>query len=313
MPSFLRRKGGGSPGGSGGGAGGSHGGGGSHGDGPSANGRRTRRGTRGGNGRNHDAGAGNHTGEGKKKGPGFWRRLGRDLVTGGTQGADAVSGVGAPKPKPTGQQPTRKPEPRRPDPTEPEPPKAAQPANQPKQPAQPATTGRQATTTPPPAREHTPRPAPTKTPTPPPREASHGRSNTMGIRITEDMSLQRWGRTLKEIAPAIDEVTTDLNPLVERAGVLATSVKQLATHGENDLPAMKPLVAEVESVASDLAAIKDEAEAVMARYRTLSARAETLHGMYERGHFGDEDRMNGVRGSRAAEKRADIAAAERDV
>ncbi|TDC25054.1 hypothetical protein E1211_31285 [Micromonospora sp. 15K316] len=134
----------------------------------------------------------------------------------------------------------------------------------------------------------------------------------MGIRITEDMSLQRWGRTLREITPSIDEVTTDLSPIVERAGVLAAAVKQLATYSENDLPVLKSLTAEVETVATDLDAIKAEAEAVLTRYRAVSARAQELHGMYQRAQFADEDRLNGVRGSRAAEKRADVSSAERD-
>lgn len=134
----------------------------------------------------------------------------------------------------------------------------------------------------------------------------------MGIRIIEDMSLQRWGRTLNEISPSIDEVASDLAKTVEAAQLLTASVKQLSTYGENDLPALKSLVAEVESVAAELDAAKGEAEAVLEHYRKVSARAQTLHGMYQRAQYADEDRMNGVRGSRQAEKRADVSAAERD-
>ncbi|WBB94153.1 hypothetical protein [Verrucosispora sp. WMMC514] len=148
---------------------------------------------------------------------------------------------------------------------------------------------------------------------PPSREAQREGNTSMGIRVgTDDMSLQKWGIVLSDIAPACDEAASELGRQIEAMDALTAGVKQLASYGENDLPAIKPLVAEVEAIAAEQAAIRAEADALVTRQRRLAARAEVLPGMFNRGHYLDKDRMDGVRGSRRAEKRADVAAAERD-
>jgi len=91
----------------------------------------------------------------------------------------------------------------------------------------------------------------------------------------------------------------------ELVEALAASIAKLRAQGEDELPADRGLVAEVEAIAAELREIREDD-------RTAMARAEELGAQYGRAHEVDEARLAGERGGRAREKRADVSAAERD-
>jgi hypothetical protein len=132
------------------------------------------------------------------------------------------------------------------------------------------------------------------------------------IRHEDDASLQRWGRNLKDIAPALDELATSARQQTDVANAVAQSVAKLALQGENDLPAHASLTSEAESIASELRALNAENEVRADKMRTLAARGEALALRYGTQHETDEGRLNGERGSRSQEKRADVGTAEQD-
>lgn len=132
------------------------------------------------------------------------------------------------------------------------------------------------------------------------------------IRHDEGSSLQRWGRNLKTIAPAIDELATEARKQSDVTDAIAKGVERLATQGENDLPAHPALTAEAEAIAAGLREVRAEEEVRAERLRSLAARAEVLAARYGTQHETDEARLNGERGGRAKERRADVSAAEQD-
>ncbi len=130
----------------------------------------------------------------------------------------------------------------------------------------------------------------------------------------DDTSLQGWGRKqLPAIAPALHEVATKQAKDLETAkGATAAVARIAALANDGTLPADKRLAAEVDAIARESAQLDNEAEALNARRRALAAKAEALPGMYRSEHETDEDRLDAPRGSRAAERRADVTAAEQD-
>jgi hypothetical protein len=128
----------------------------------------------------------------------------------------------------------------------------------------------------------------------------------------DDSSLQGWGRNLGTIAPALEELGRTYTQIHDHDATASAAVQKLATQGETDLPAAKPLTAELTSLAAELKSIADEQEALNARRRRARDRAEVLPTTYRREHETDEDRLNAPRNGRAAEKRADVTSAEQD-
>lgn len=132
----------------------------------------------------------------------------------------------------------------------------------------------------------------------------------MTVRHDDDASLQRWGRNLKTISPAIEELLQAARQQDELAEAIASGVSKLAVQGESELPADRALVAEAEAIAAELRELMTDDRA--GRLARLRARADELARSYGRLHEVDEARLAGERGGRAREKRADVAAAESD-
>lgn len=135
-----------------------------------------------------------------------------------------------------------------------------------------------------------------------------------GLRPNEDSSLQNWGRhQLPAIAPAIHSLAGREARANEDAKQVTQGVAKMAQMAnDGTLPADKRLAAETEALAKEMKQIDNEAEALNARRRAAAAKAEALPGMYRSQHETDEDRLDTPRGSRAAERRADVGTAEQD-
>lgn len=133
------------------------------------------------------------------------------------------------------------------------------------------------------------------------------------INNRDDASLQAWGRGLGTIAPALQELNTQHTKVHEADGEAVAALKKIADQANNgDLPASKRLAAEVESLAAEYQKLHSEQDTLNKRRDSLRGRAEALPGMYRHEHETDEDRLTSPRGSRSAEKRADVTAAEKD-
>jgi hypothetical protein len=130
------------------------------------------------------------------------------------------------------------------------------------------------------------------------------------MRYDEDASLQRWGRNLATVAPALQELATNARVAEDQAAAAAQALGRIASQGDSELPADHPLVAELEDIQRELAQIN--AEPVSARFGALVDRAEALTRTYRTRHEVDEERLAGGRGGRAREKRADVTTAEQD-
>jgi hypothetical protein len=134
----------------------------------------------------------------------------------------------------------------------------------------------------------------------------------MGIQYRDDTSLQAWGRGLKTIEPALQEVADKHKGAHEATKAAADAVTKLAQQAQSDLPAAKPLAAEADSLAAGLRSLAADEEALARRRADLIGRAAALPGMYAREHETDEDRLNAPRNSTAAEQRADVRHAQQD-
>lgn len=161
-------------------------------------------------------------------------------------------------------------------------------------------------TTPAPGRKPSPGPAATAAK----KETERKESEPMTVRHDDDASLQRWGRNLKTISPAIEELLQAARQQDELAEAIASGVSKLAVQGESELPADRALVAEAEAIAAELRELMTDDRA--GRLARLRDRADELVRSYGRLHEVDEARLAGERGGRAREKRADVAAAESD-
>lgn len=128
----------------------------------------------------------------------------------------------------------------------------------------------------------------------------------------DDASLQGWGRSLGTIAPVYDELGRKYTQVHTEDATAAEVMRKIAAQAQTDLPVAKPLAAEVESLAAEASAISNEQEALNARRRAFRDRTEALPATYRREHETDEDRVNSPRNGRAAERRADVSAAEQD-
>lgn len=131
-----------------------------------------------------------------------------------------------------------------------------------------------------------------------------------GIQYQDDASLHRWGRNLGTIAPAVHELAGRHGQLQAEVEQAVAVVNQLAGQGATDVPGAKAVVAEVEAIKAELASIQGQETA--AKLKRLAERAEALGALYRSHHETDEGRLNGERGSRAQERRADVGAAEQD-
>jgi hypothetical protein len=166
-----------------------------------------------------------------------------------------------------------------------------------------------------PAGKHAaPRPKPEPQPVP---KAKHQRNPRRRAPVatnihSDDASLQRWGRNLNLIAPALSEVAKQHDVANQAAREQTAAIRKIAQQADSDLPVSAALSAELESITGQLRQLDDEAEAATKRRAALIGRAEALPVTYRREHETDEDRLNAPRKSRAAEKRADVTAAEQD-
>lgn len=121
-------------------------------------------------------------------------------------------------------------------------------------------------------------------------------------------SLQAWGRCLPTVTAALAEKQQEFRRMEAELGVLAQAVSRLRTQGEDELPASPKLVSLLTDVEASLARLPVISELLgrMAGY------AEALPSIYRSEHAGDEDRLDGTRGGRDREKRADVTVAEQD-
>lgn len=170
---------------------------------------------------------------------------------------------------------------------------------------------------PPPQGRHWRDPQPMPKPRQAPRHSAGGTTEggrtPVTIQHSDDASLQRWGRNIGSIGQALAEVA-DVDSKAHEAGKTVTAgIRKLAVQGENDQPASKRLVAELDHIARSSQRIDDEIEALIAQRRALAAQAEALPARYRTDHETDEARLQGERGGRQREKRADVTAAEQDV
>jgi hypothetical protein len=131
------------------------------------------------------------------------------------------------------------------------------------------------------------------------------------IRYNDDSSLQGWGRNLKTIAPALRDMARRRQALENEEAAAFAAIQNLATQGENDLPAGSAITSEMQNLAAQVRT--EQGNSGAARLRRLADQADALPGTYERDHETDEDRMHTPRKSRQHERRADVAAAEQDI
>lgn len=130
---------------------------------------------------------------------------------------------------------------------------------------------------------------------------------------TETPSLQRWGRNLRGMEPAVEQIRQQHAGVVANDDALARAIETMASQADGgELPVSKALATEMRELAKSARQIHHDEEALQARRRNLAARAGAMPTMYAREHETDEDRLNNPRNSRAAEKRADVSAAEKD-
>lgn len=132
------------------------------------------------------------------------------------------------------------------------------------------------------------------------------------IQHQDDASLQKWGRNLTSVSPALEELAKSTDSQGQVAGAVAAAVSRLAAQGDDELPAAKAVVAETQAIAAELKQIEAEQAAAAQRLRSLMGRADALGASYKRNHEVDEARLAGERGGRHREKRADVTAAEQD-
>lgn len=159
-----------------------------------------------------------------------------------------------------------------------------------------------------------PKPATAAAPVKVPRQPQHAPQRSTGMTITnDDSSLQRWGRDLGKIAPALGHVQkqrTQVTANDEAAAQALAKVAQQATNGEQ--PASPALAAELDAIAKEWKRLADEEAALDRRRRALVGRSEGLSKLYEREHETDEDRLRVPRNNLQAEMRADVSRAVQD-
>ena len=115
-----------------------------------------------------------------------------------------------------------------------------------------------------------------------------------GTTSTETPSLQRWGRNLRGVEPAVEQVRKQHAGVVANDDAVARAIETMA------------------ALAVAARKIHAEEEALQTRRRNLAARAGAVPTMYAREHETDEDRLNQPRNSRRAERQADVTTAEKD-
>ncbi|MFG2165499.1 hypothetical protein [Micromonospora chersina] len=159
-----------------------------------------------------------------------------------------------------------------------------------------------------------PKPAPRtdagRKPSPQPRATP--KENAPMVQHQDDVSLQRWGRNLTTVSPAIEELAKQADAQGQLAGAVATAVGKLAAQGDDELPAAKTVTAEAQAIAAELKQVEAEQAAAAQKLRSLMGRADALGASYKRNHEVDEARLAGERGGRHRERRADVSQAEQD-
>lgn len=127
------------------------------------------------------------------------------------------------------------------------------------------------------------------------------------LQHSDDASLQRWGRNLSTAEQAAEEVKKAYAAAEAAAAQYRQVMEKINTQYQTEMPPSGRLAAELDAVVSRArrASTADE-------WASVAADAATLPGSYKREHETDEDRLETPRGSRAAEKRADVSAAEQD-
>lgn len=128
----------------------------------------------------------------------------------------------------------------------------------------------------------------------------------------EDSSMQGYGKRLGLFSGAVDETHTAARKQSDTAATLAEAYRNAARQVESDLPGAKRLAAEMESQAKKAERARALAEESADILRSLGAEASGLPGVYRAEHETDEDRLHSPRNGIAAERRADVRAAEQD-
>lgn len=128
------------------------------------------------------------------------------------------------------------------------------------------------------------------------------------LQYSDDQSLQRWGRNLGAAETHAAEVARLYAEAEAAAAEYRQKFGQITTQAETDLPTNPRLKAELQDVQAQAnrAASADE-------WRGVSNTAAVLPAVYRSEHDTDEARLETPRTSRAAERRADVSAAEQDI
>lgn len=134
-----------------------------------------------------------------------------------------------------------------------------------------------------------------------------GPTGDTGIGYSDDQSLQRWGRNLGTIEQAIAEGARLYAEAEAYKAKLASALSAIRNQAENELPASGRVRADVEALEARARTASSADE-----LRAVAADAAALPAVYRNEHEVDEARLNGGRGGREREKRADVTIAEQD-
>jgi hypothetical protein len=191
-------------------------------------------------------------------------------------------------------------------------PDGSKPSPHPQRPGKPATESAQPPTE---ARPSTEQGKQDPRPTPGPTQGAkvtQPHADDSGLAFSPDQSLQRFGRNTQRLGPAFQELSKRSTEDATSWSTVANTTRKMAEQAETDLPTSPQLVAHMQGIA----ARASEAAELYARAAELAASvtadAESTHNLYQREHETDEERLNGGRGGRAREKRADVGYAEQD-
>lgn len=122
-------------------------------------------------------------------------------------------------------------------------------------------------------------------------------------------SLFNWGnKVLPDIPQVIAEAAVRLKKEEENVRSIIKALGQVATIGEDELPASNAITAALRDIEGMLKRLPEVSTGVA----QAADAAESLYPLYQREHETDEARFAGERGSRAQEKQADVAAGEQD-
>ncbi len=127
------------------------------------------------------------------------------------------------------------------------------------------------------------------------------------LQFKSDQSLQRAGRNLGGTEGAAEEVQRAFAAAEQAKDQFVQTFRQMVEQMENDMPSAPRLRGELQAVLA-----RAHSATTADEWRAVVADAATLKAVYEREHEMDEERLNGGRGGRNRERRADVSVASQD-